>query len=124
MLSDYPRSIVVGLILGIGTTLTLPHFAFAAARSVGRSGSFNAFRTHRQNFVPRPFHGFGFVGGGGIDDQDVIIVIQQFHSTPTIEPRESAQEKVYVQPRWVDGGHGVEVLEPGYWTVPKPAAKH
>jgi hypothetical protein len=124
MLSGYPRSIVIGLILAIGITLTLPHFAFGAARSLGKSGSVNAFRTHRQNSFARPFHRFGFVGGGGFDDQDVIIIIQQFQSAPPIEPREPAQEKVYVQPRWVDGGHGVEVLAPGYWTVPKQASGH
>jgi len=124
MLSDYPRSIVVGLILAIGITLTLPQFAFAAARSLGRSGSVNAFRPHRQNSFARPFRPLGFVGGGGFDDQQVIIVIQQVQSTPTIDPREPAQEKVYVSPRWVDGGHGVQVLEPGYWTVPKQTSGH
>jgi hypothetical protein len=29
-----------------------------------------------------------------------------------------------VQPRWVDGGHGVQVLQPGYWTDPKQAKGH
>jgi hypothetical protein len=124
MLSGYPRFIVIGLILTIGITLTLPEFAFAAARFLGRPGSVNALRTHRPNSFARPFRGFGFVGGGGFDEQQVIIVIQQFQSTPTIEPREPAQEKVYMQPHWVDGGHGVQVLEPGYWTVPKQASGH
>jgi hypothetical protein len=39
-------------------------------------------------------------------------------------PLPSAENKIYVQPRSVDGGYGVQVLEPGYWTVPKQAAEH
>jgi hypothetical protein len=70
-----------------------------------------------------PFHRFGFLGVDGLGDQQVII-IHQFQSAPTVEPREPAENKVYVSSRWVDGGYGVQVLEPGYWTVPKQAAKH
>jgi hypothetical protein len=153
------RPIIFGFILVIGITLTLPHFAFGAARSFGGSGRFKASRIHRtfgaahfsgdfrrfgapviqrqpsflhdletsgrfrrQDFFIRPFNGFGFVGGvGGFSEQPVII-IQQFQPAPNTEPRESATNRVYVQPRWVDGGHGVEVLQPGYWTDAKQAA--
>jgi hypothetical protein len=73
---------------------------------------------HGQHSFSHPFHRFGFVGVGGHDDRQVII-IQQFQSAPAVEPTEPAKNKVYVPPRWVDGGYGVEVLEPGYWTVPK-----
>jgi hypothetical protein len=87
------RPIVFGLILAIGITLTLPHFAFGAARSFGGSGRFKAARIQRQQSFLRPFHGFdssgrfrapgfhrrdffsrpfddfGFVGVGGVSEQ-------------------------------------------------------
>lgn len=149
------RPIIFGFILALGITLTLPHFAFGAARSFGGSGRFKASRIHRtfgaahpsggfrrfgapviqrqpsflhdletsgrfhrQDFFLQPFNGFGFVGGvGGFSEQPVII-IQQFQPALITEP---ATNRIYVQPRWVDGGHGVEVLQPGYWTDPKQA---
>ena len=67
------------------------------------------------------FNRFGFFGVGGVDDQgdQQVIIIQQFQPAPTAEPSKPAENRIYVQPRWVDGGYGVQVLEPGYWTVPK-----
>lgn len=141
------KPIIFGFILVIGITLTLPHFAFGAARSFGGSGRFKASgaahssggfrrfgapviqrqpsflhdletsgRFHRQDFFLHPFNGFGFVGGvGGFSEQPAVI-IQQFQPAPITEP---ATNRIYVQPRWVDGGHGVEVLQPGYWTDAK-----
>jgi hypothetical protein len=141
------RLIIFGFILAIGITLTLPHFAFGAARSFGGSGRFKAARIqrqqsflrsfhgfdssgrfrapgiHRKDFFSHPFPGFGFVGVGGIDDEQPVIIIQQFQPAPVTEPRETATNRVYVQPRWVDGGHGVQVLQPGYWTDAKQAAE-
>jgi hypothetical protein len=134
-LSGRLRPINFCFILAIGITLILPYLAFGAARSIGRTGRFNApqihrqqsflrpfhdldrsGRFHRQGFFSHPFNGFGFVGGvGGFSEQPVII-IQQFQPAPNTEPREAATNRVYVQPRWVDGGYGVEVLQPGYWT--------
>jgi hypothetical protein len=153
-LSGSTRPIIFGFILAIGITLTLPHFAFGAARSFGGSGRFNkasrihrtfgaahssggfrrfgapviqrqpsflhdletSGRFHRQDFFLHPFNGFGFVGGvGGLSEQPAVI-IQQFQPAQITEP---ATNRIYVQPRWVDGGHGVEVLQPGYWTSPK-----
>jgi hypothetical protein len=79
-------------------------------------------RFHRQDFFSHPFHGFGFGGGvGGFSEQPVII-IQQFQPATAAQPSEHAENRIYVQPRWVDGGHGVEVLQPGYWAEPKQAA--
>jgi hypothetical protein len=129
------RPIIFGFILAIGITLTLPHFVFGgAARSFGGSGRFKAPGIHRQQSFLRPFHdlgrsgrfhrhpftGFGFGGGVAVSEQPVVI-IQQFQPVPITEPREPAPNRVYVQPRWVDGGHGVEVLQPGYWTDAKQA---
>jgi hypothetical protein len=42
---------------------------------------------------------------------------------PAVQAREPAAHKIYVQPRWVDGGYGVQVLQPGYWADPKQAAE-
>jgi hypothetical protein len=103
------------------TTLLVPYLAFGAGQSFGRSGSFTASR--RQPSFSHRFHRFGFVGGVGLDDQDVTI-IQQFQPAPTPEPSEPAESRIYVPPHWVDGGYGVQVLQPGYWTVPKQAAEH
>ena len=47
-----------------------------------------------------------------------VIVIQP---EAAAQPSESAENKVYVQPRWVDGGYGVQVLQPGYWADSKQA---
>jgi len=33
-----------------------------------------------------------------------------------MEPSKPVNKGRYVQPRWVNGGYGVEVLQPGYWT--------
>lgn len=114
------RPIIFGLILAIGITLTLPHFVFGgAARSFGGSGRFKAPGFNRQDFFSQPFNRFGFVGVGGIIDEQPVIIIQQFQHLPATQPREPATNRIYVQPRWVDGGYGVEVLQPGYWTDPK-----
>ena len=60
-------------------------------------------------------YGYGF----NSDEQRIIIVTAQVQPAPN-EPR-PAENRIYVQPRWVDGGHGVRVLKPGYWTLPKQA---
>jgi hypothetical protein len=134
------RPIIFGFVIAIGITLTLPHFVFGgAARSFGGSGRFKApgihrqqsflrpfhdldrsGRFHRQDFFSHPFHGFGF-GGGVVVSERPVVIIQQFQPAPITEPREPVTNRIYVQPRWVDGGHGVEVLQPGYWTDPKQA---
>jgi hypothetical protein len=117
-LSGSVRPIIFGFMLAIGITLSLPYLAFGAARSFGNSGRFKAPRMQRQHSFPHPFQGFGFFGVGGVDEQPIII-IQQFQSPGASEPREPATNRIYVQPRWVDGGYGVQVLQPGYWTDPK-----
>src|SRR5215470_8363905 len=45
--------IIFGFILAIGITLTLPYFAFGAARSFRSSGKFRAPMMHRQHLVHR-----------------------------------------------------------------------
>jgi hypothetical protein len=128
--SGNTRPIIFGFIFAIGITLTLPYLAFGAARSFGGSGRFRGSTIDRQHSFLRPFNrfgvvpfnGFGWFGVGGVDEQPVII-IQQFQPAPITEPRGPATDRIYVQPRWVDGGYGVEILQPGYWTDAKQAEK-
>ena len=88
------RPIIFGFILVIGITLTLPYIAFAAGRS----------------------YGFAF--------DPLAISIQQFQPEPTTQPTEAAKKNgIYVEPRWVHGGYGVQVLQPGYWAEPKQASQ-
>ena len=126
------RPIIFGFIVAIGITLTLPHFAFGAARSFGGSGRFRGSTIQRQHFISPSFNRFGFnrcgfngfgcgfLGGGGIVGEQPVIIIQPFQPEAASEPAES---RIYVQPRWVDGGYGVQVLQPGYWADPKQAEK-
>lgn len=46
----------------------------------------------------------------------VEITVKQSSPPPTAEPEKPAKTRWYVQPHWVDGGYGVEILKPGYWT--------
>ena len=55
-----------------------------------------------------------------------VIVIQPEAAAQPSEPAqasEPAENRIYVQPRWMDGGYGVQVLQPGYWTDAKQAEK-
>jgi hypothetical protein len=116
-LSGSTWPIIFGFILAIGITLIQPYLVFGAAQSFGRAGSSGASRMQGQ----RPFNRFGFFGVDGLGDQNdqQVIIIQQSPPAPTAKPSEPAENRIYVQPRWVDGGYGVQVLQPGYWTVPK-----
>ena len=117
-------STIFGFIIGI--TVTQPYLVFGAGQSFGRSGSFRASRMQGQRSFSDRFNRFGFFGMGGLPDQgdQQVIIIQQFQPALTAEPSKPGENRIYVQPRWVDGGYGVQVLEPGYWTVPKQAAKN
>jgi hypothetical protein len=110
------RPIIFGFILAIGITLTLPYLAFGASGSFGASGRFRAPGFDWQDFFSHRFDRFGFVGGGSGFGE--VIIIQQSQPAPNKEPSEPAN-RVYVEPRWVDGGYGVQVLQSGYWTEPK-----
>ena len=122
-LSGWPGRIIFGLILAIGIALTLPNLGFGVAHAIGGSGRFRALRVHREHSFPQPSHRFQFFDGGGPGGQQVI-VIQQFQSPATTEPREPTNNRIYVPPRWVDGGYGVQVLKPGYWIDPKQAVEY
>ena len=104
------------------TILAVPYLAFGAGQSFGRSGSSSASGMHGRPSFSHGFHRFGFFDGDGLDDQDVTI-IQQVQPAPSTAP-EPAENRIYVPPHWVDGGYGVQVLQPSYWIVPKQAAEH
>jgi hypothetical protein len=103
------RSIIFGFILAIGITLTLPYLAFGAAESFGGL-------QEQSSYSFQILGADGFLGGP-------VIITQQFQPAPTTEPTEPAKKGIYVEPRWVDGGYGVQVLQPGYWTDAKQAEK-
>ena len=120
---DGTGRIIFGFVLAVGISVTLPYVAFGAGRSVASSGKFSAPGMRRQHSIPRRFDRFGIVGVGGSDARQVII-IQQLQLPATTEPGESKEKGMYVLPHWVDAGHGVQVLRPGYWTDPTKAAEH
>ena len=92
---------IFGFILAIGVTLTQPYLALGAGQSFGRSGSVGVSGMHGQH----PFRGFGFFGEDGLSDQgDQVIILQQSQPAPTAEPTEPAENRIYVQPRWVVAG--------------------
>ena len=113
-------SIIFSSILAAGFTSTLPDLALGAARGAGRSrGSWDA-KAHRPHV--QPFGGFVGWGWGDPAGQQIII-IQQSEPAPASEPTEPAKKGIYVPPRWVDGGYGVQVLEPGHWVDTEKAPR-
>jgi hypothetical protein len=130
------------------TTLAVPYIALGAGAGFRNSGTFRssshgqqafsqrdgrvagpAFRnsgtfrsnSHGQHSFPHPFHRFGFFRGDGFDDfggDGLDVSIQPVQPAPSSEP-EPVENRIYVPPRWVDGGSGVQISQPGYWAVPK-----
>jgi len=49
--------------------------------------------------------------------------VAEFQPAAAAQPSEPAENRIYVQPRWVDGGYGVQLLQPGNWTDAKQAEK-
>ena len=121
----FSRCFIGIFVVVAGISFAMPALSLGAAGFVSRSGSIRSPRNPPLHVFPRRFQSLGFfgLGNGVIDEPPSVIIIQQFQPAPANQPRERAQEKVYIQPRWVDGGHGVQVLEPGYWTVLKQTAE-
>jgi hypothetical protein len=97
----------------------------AASRAMGRSTgkSSGTARMQRQRPIVPPLQRAGIIAVGG-ESEPQIIIIQPPAPTPAVDERATpAAAKTYVQPRWVDGGHGVQVLEPGHWVESKPVSK-
>ena len=71
-----------------------------------------AQQTHLHGFHRRGF----FDGDGFFDGNGGVIPVEQPQPEAIIQPQQPVHKGRYVQPRWVDGGHGVQVSESGYWT--------
>jgi hypothetical protein len=142
------KSIVYVLVLAIGVTILFPEVVFSASRSFRSSGKVRAPAVHSQHrftgrfrsdfgvqlgsaqglhrftdrFDRSGFHSrfsgeVGFVGGHVVDVGDVVII--QVPSSAPESSREPGHTRTYVDPQWVDGGHSVEILRPGYWNDEK-----
>ena len=140
------RRNIFSLILAIGITVTVPYVVFGADRTFSSSGRSSAPKTRphvgsgadrtssssgrlrapktrpQHSPISQRFHHPGFWGVGEVGE-DQVIIIQQVQPVPTVESREPTTNRIYVLPRWVDGGNGVQVSVPGYWTDPKQAPK-
>lgn len=92
-------------------TLAVPYVALGAASAFRNSETFSVSNSRRQPFFS---HRSRFFGGDEFDGLEV--TVEQSQPVPTIEPEKPAEKRTYIQPHWVDGGYGVEVLAPGYWT--------
>jgi len=55
-------------------------------------------------------------GNGEDESVGVEVTVKQSSPPRTAEPEKPAKARRYVQPQWVDGGYGVEILKPGSWT--------
>ena len=116
------RRKIFSVILAIGISLTVPYIVFGAGRTSKSSGRLRAPKMRPQHSYSQRLSPFAFWGVGGVGEQQTVI-IEQGQPAPTIESIEPATNRIYVQPRWVDGGHGVQVSVPGYWTHPNQAPK-
>jgi hypothetical protein len=112
------KSLGAAVLLLVFCVATFISTALAAGRGVG-GGSRGVGFSGRSHHQPRfdHFRGRGFLVGDGFGDTDVII--EQSQTTVAAEPAKPVNKGRYVPPRWVDGGYGVEVLQPGYWTGPE-----
>ena len=119
-MSNYTSHKIKGLLsmfaLVTVATLAVPYTALGAGRAGGNSGAVGRSGSFRQQTFSHGFHhsrffdGDGFVGDGfGGGD----VTVEQSQPALTVAP--VPVNRRYVQPRWVDGGYGVQVLEPGYW---------
>jgi len=91
-------------VIGAGPTLN--------TRSLGVSSS-RYEQTYAQRFDrPRFFGRHTFA--------EAEVTVEQSQSAPIMEAEKPNQKRTYVQPRWVHGGYGVEILEPGHWIDAEP----
>ncbi|HVO96169.1 MAG TPA: hypothetical protein VMT22_25155 [Terriglobales bacterium] len=113
---------VLGLLLLTAAALIVSGDALAASSSIGGSAGGPRAVAGPHPVGPHfPRGGIVAVEGAG---ESPVVIIQTTAPAPVIAERtEPPVSKTYVQPRWVDGGHGVQVLEPGHWVETTPAAK-
>ena len=91
--------------------------ALGAGRVGVSSGGFRVLHPARQQTHLHGFHRRGFFDGDGFFAGDgAVFTVEQPQTTVIVQPQQSVHKGRYIQPRWVEGGYGVQVLEPGYWT--------
>ncbi len=91
--------------------------SFHVSRPFGQQTQVHVSRPVRQQAHLRGFRRRGFFGGDGFFDGDGgVITVEQSETAAMVQPQQPVHKGRYVQPRWVDGGFGVQVSEPGYWT--------
>jgi hypothetical protein len=103
------------------TTLAVPYIALGAGAGFRNSGTFRS-SSHGQHSFPHRFNRFGFFRGDGFNDFGGAVADQDITTTQPVQPApstEPVENGIYVPPRWVDGGYGVQISQPGYWAVPK-----
>ena len=115
---------VFGLLLLTAAVSIAAGDALAASSFGGRSaGGLRAATPMHRHPGARRFPGAGIVAVDGASDPPVVIIQNNAPAPAAAERAESPPvSKTYVQPRWVDGGHGVQILAPGRWVETKPAA--
>jgi hypothetical protein len=88
------------------------------SRPAGQKTRFRVSRPFGQQAHLRGFHRRGFFRGDGFffDGDGGVITVEQPEPAAIIQTEQPVRKGRYVQPRWVDGGFGVQVSEPGYWT--------
>ena len=89
---------------------------FVVSRPVGQQTHFRVSRPGQRTQL-HGFHRRGFFDGDGFfDGEGGVITVEQPQPTAIVQAQQPVHKGRYVQPRWVDGGYGVQVLQPGYWT--------
>jgi len=82
------------------------------------TGTLDVSSLHQEQTHAHDFHRPRFLGRDGFGGVEV--TVEQSQSAPNMEPEKPDKKRTYVQPHWVDGGHGVEILEPGHWIDTEP----
>jgi hypothetical protein len=96
-----------------------PCAAFGGGPAIRSAGSV-ASGARMQPGLSRGIRGPIFFGADGFTGSSEV-TIQQSPAAPSAPAEKPQANRVYVPPRWVDGGYGVEILVPGYWSETEPA---
>ena len=95
-------------------SLAVPCTVLGANRAGDNMGGLRVSSPATEQTHSRVFPHRGFFAAGGFPEVEA--TIEQSQPALPVESEKLSKTSRYVQPRWVDGGYGVEVSEPGYWT--------
>jgi hypothetical protein len=96
------------------TSLAVPCIVLGASRAGDNMAGLRVSSPAREQTHSRVFPHRGFFAASGLPEVEA--TIEQSQPALPVESEKLPKKTRYVQPRWVDGGYGVEVSEPGYWT--------